>query len=208
MAFHEVQFPVNVSQGARGGPRRKTQVVALANGDEERNASSLNSRREYDVAYGVRNADALAAVVAFFEARNGMLYGFRFKDWSDHKSCLPLGVITGTDQVIGTGTGALTIFQLSKTYASGTQSYRRPITKPVIGTVKVALNGVASLSGWTVDTTAGLLIFTAAPGIGVTVTAGFEFDVPVRFDTDMIDVALKFERLGSIQSIPLIEVRK
>ena len=207
MAFHEVQFPVNVSQGARGGPRRKTQIVALANGDEERNASWLNSRREYDVAYGVRNADALAAVVAFFEARNGMLYGFRFKDWSDYKSCLPLGVVAGTDQPIGTGTGALTTFQLMKVYVSGAQSYSRTITKPVAGTVKVALNGVAAVTGWTVDAT-GIITFAAAPASGVAVTAGFEFDVPVRFDTDMIDVALKFERLGSIQSIPLIEVRK
>ena len=208
MAFHEVQFPVNVSQGARGGPRRKTQVVTLANGDEERNASWLNSRREYDVAYGVRNADALAAVVAFFEARNGMLYGFRFKDWSDYKSCLSLATIAGTDQSIGTGTGALTTFQLMKAYVSGAQTYSRTIAKPVSGTVKIALNGVAAVTGWTVDTPTGIITFAAAPASGVIVTAGYEFDVLVRFDTDMIDVALKFERLGSIQSIPLIEVRK
>ena len=208
MAFHEVQFPVNVSQGARGGPRRKTQIVALANGDEERNASWLNSRREYDVAYGVRNADALAAVVAFFEARNGMLYGFRFKDWSDYKSCLSLATIAGTDQLIGTGTGVLTTFQLMKAYVSGAQTYSRTITKPVTGTVKIAMNGVAAVTGWTVDATTGIITFAAAPASGVAVTAGYEFDTPVRFDTDMIDVALKFERLGSIQSIPLIEVRK
>ena len=182
--------------------------MALANGDEERNASWLNSRREYDVAYGVRNADALAAVVAFFEARNGMLYGFRFKDWSDYKSCLPLATIAGTDQPIGTGTGALTTFQLTKAYVSGAQTYSRTITKPVSGTVKIALNGVAALTGWTVDATTGIITFAAAPVSGVTVTVGYEFDVPVRFDTDMIDIALKFERLGSIQSIPLIEVRK
>ena len=208
MAFHEVQFPVNVSQGARGGPRRKTQIVALANGDEERNASWLNSRREYDVAYGVRNADALAVVVAFFEARNGMLYGFRFKDWSDYKSCLSLASIAGTDQLIGVGTGALTTFQLLKAYVSGAQTYSRTITKPVAGTVKIALNGGAALSGWSVDATTGIITFAAAPASGVAITAGYEFDTPVRFDTDMIDVALKFERLGSIQSIPLIEVRK
>lgn len=208
MAFHEVQFPTGVSQGARGGPRRKTQVVTLTNGDEERNASWANSRREYDVAYGVRSADVLATVVAFFEARNGMLYGFRFKDWSDYKSCAPSGTVNGTDQAIGTGTGALTTFQLKKAYVSGAQSWSRVIAKPVSGTVKIALNGTPALSGWTVDTTTGIVTFASAPGSGVAVTAGFEFDVPVRFDSDMIDVALKFERLGSIQSIPLIEVRK
>ena len=138
MAFHEVQFPVNVSQGARGGPRRKTQIVALANGDEERNASWLNSRREYDVAYGVRNADALAAVVAFFEARNGMLYGFRFKDWSDYKSCSPLSAIAGTDQPLGVTDGVTAVFQLAKTYVSGVGLYSRLIAKPVAGTCGIS----------------------------------------------------------------------
>jgi hypothetical protein len=82
MAFHEVRFPDNISRGARGGPERRTQVVELASGDEERNASWANSRRRYDVAYGIRRADDLAAVVAFFEARNGRLHGFRYKDWA------------------------------------------------------------------------------------------------------------------------------
>ena len=82
MAFHEVRFPDNISRGARGGPERRTQIVELASGDEERNASWANSRRRYDVAYGIRRADDLAAVVAFFEARNGRLYGFRYKEYT------------------------------------------------------------------------------------------------------------------------------
>ena len=125
MAFHEVRFPDNISRGARGGPERRTQVVELASGDEERNASWANSRRRYDVAYGIRRADDLAAVVAFFEARNGRLYGFRYKDWADYKSSLPSQVITATDQQIGTGNGSLKTFQLVKRYASGAQSWVR-----------------------------------------------------------------------------------
>jgi len=89
MAFHEVRFPDNISRGARGGPERSTQIVDLASGDGERNASWANSRRRYDLAYGIRRADDLAAVVTFFESRIGRLHGFRFKDWGDHKSCLP-----------------------------------------------------------------------------------------------------------------------
>ena len=208
MAFDEVQFPTNISRNARGGPRRKTQIAALANGDEERNASWLNSRRQYDIAYGIRNADALAVVVAFFEARNGMLYGFRFKDWADYKSSAPSVAVAATNQPLGTGTGAQTTFQLVKNYTSGARTYGRAITKPVAGTVKVALVGVEVFTGWTVNTTTGIVTFTVAPGVAVAVTAGFEFDTPVRFDSDMMDVALDFERLGSISSIPLIEVRK
>ena len=208
MAFHEVRFPDNISRGARGGPERRTQIVELASGDEERNASWADSRRRYDVAYGIRRADDLAAVVAFFEARNGRLHGFRYKDWADYKSAPPSQAITATDQQIGTGDGTTTAFQLGKRYASGAQSWTRAIAKPVTGTARIALAGVEQPSGWSVDTATGVVSFGAAPGAGVAVTAGFTFDVPVRFDTDALDVTLDLERLGSITSIPLLEIRR
>lgn len=207
MAFHEVRFPDNISRGARGGPERRTQIVELASGAEERNASWANSRRRYDVAYGIRRADDLAAVVAFFEARNGRLHGFRFKDWADFKTCLPSQAPGPSDQPIGTGNGSATLFQLVKRYTSGAHSWTRAITKPVAGTVTIALNGTPQPSGWSVSTTTGLVTFTTAPAAGVAITAGFEFDVPVRFDTDALDVTLDLERLGSITSIPLLEIR-
>ncbi|MCL1629900.1 DUF2460 domain-containing protein [Roseibaca sp. V10] len=208
MAFHEVRFPDNVSRGARGGPERRTQIVELASGDEERNASWANSRRRYDVAYGIRRADDLAAVVAFFEARNGRLHGFRFKDWSDYKSCAPSQAVATTDQPIGTGNGTLTTFALLKHYSSGGQSWTRAITRPVAGSVRLALGGVEQTSGWAVDTTTGVVTFATAPAAGIEITAGFEFDVPVRFDSDTLDVTLDVERLGSITSIPLLEIRR
>lgn len=207
-AFHEVQFPQNIARGARGGPQRKTQIAALESGDEERNASWADSRRRYDVASGLRRADDLHALVAFFEARNGRLHGFRFKDWSDYKSVQPLASITALDQLLGTGDGSRTEFQLVKRYTSGAQSWTRTITKPVVGTVAIALGGEPAGSGWSVDTTTGLITFDSAPGASVEVRAGFEFDVPVRFDTDMIDVTLDAEYRGSIMSIPLVEIRR
>lgn len=207
MAFHEVRFPDNISRGARGGPERRTQIVELASGAEERNASWANSRRRYDVAYGIRRADDLAAVVAFFEARNGRLHGFRFKDWADFKSCLPSQTPSPTNQPIGTGNGATTQFPLTKRYTSGAQSWTRAITKPVAGSVTIALNGTPQASGWSVSTATGLITFTTAPAAGMAITAGFEFDIPVRFDTDVLDVTLDLERLGSINSIPLVELR-
>jgi len=206
--FHEVRFPDNISRGARGGPERRTQIVELASGDEERNASWANSRRRYDVAYGIRRADDLALVVAFFEARNGRLHGFRFKDWADYKSCAPSQPVAPTDQPIGTGNGTVTSFALLKHYSSGGQSWTRAITKPVAGSVRIALNGIEQMAGWSVDTATGVIIFNTAPGTGVPITAGFAFDVPVRFDTDTLDVTLDIERLGSITSIPLLEIRR
>ena len=208
MAFHEIRFPDSISRGAKDGPERRTRIVELASGDEERNASWANSRRRYDVSYGVRRADDLAAVVAFFEARNGRLHAFRFKDWSDYKSCLPSAAPGPTDQIIGTGNGSTTTFALTKTYASGAQSWARAIIKPVAGTVTVSLNGVAQGSGWSVNTTIGIVTFVVPPTIGAVIRAGFEFYVPVRFDTDELPVTLDIERTGSIPSIPLIEVRR
>lgn len=207
MSFDEVRFPDDIGRGARGGPERRTRVVELASGREERNAVWANSRRRYDVSYGIRRADDLAAVVAFFEARNGRLHGFRFKDWSDYRSCAPSGTPSRLDQPIGTGTGSATAFQLSKLYSSGSRTWVRPITKPVAGSVLIALGGGAQASGWSVNTTTGIVTFATPPASGVAVTAGFEFDVPVRFDSDTLDVTLEFERLGTIQSILLLEVR-
>ncbi len=210
MSFDEVRFPDNIGRGARGGPERRTRVVELASGREERNAVWADSRRRYDISYGIRRADDLEAVIAFFEARNGRLFGFRFKDWADFRSCAPSGTPSALDQPIGTGTDTDSVmsFQLAKRYTSGSRTWVRPITKPVAGTVLIALGGVAQPSGWSVNTATGIVTFASAPGAGVAVTAGFEFDVPVRFETDSLDVTLEFERLGSIQSIPLIEVRQ
>ena len=208
MAFHEVRFPDDISRGARGGPERRTQIVELASGDEERNASWADSRRRYDAAYGIRRADDLAAVIAFFEARGGRLHGFRWKDWGDYRSGLPSAPVLAVDQALGTGDGTTAAFQLVKRYESGAQIWTRRIVKPVAGTVRVALASVEQLSGWSVDTTTGLVSFDMAPAAGELVTAGFEFDVPVRFDTDRLDVTWDLDRLGSIVSIPLVEVRR
>lgn len=207
MAFHEVRFPDDISRGARGGPERRTQIVELASGAEERNSPWADSRRRYDASYGVRRADQLAAVVAFFEARMARLHGFRWKDWADYKSCLPSGTPAATDQVIGEGDGETDEFQLVKHYASGAQSYARPIRKPVSGSVLIAVDGTPLNSGWSVEVTTGVVTFESAPSNGAIITAGFQFDVPVRFDADQLDVTLDIERLGSIASIPLIEIK-
>jgi len=207
MAFHEVQFPDNISRGARGGPQRRTQIVELASGREERNASWSASRRRYDVSYGMRRVDDLHAVVGFFEARLGRLYGFRFKDWADYKSCAPSKGVSEMDQLLGIGDGTTTSFVLTKAYGTVPHVYQRRIEKPVAGTIRVALSGAEQFNDWSSDPSTGIVTFEVAPDPDVTITAGYQFDVPVRFDSDLMDVTLDIERLGSISSIPLIEIR-
>lgn len=207
MTFHEVLFPVRIAFGSSGGPSRRTDVVSLANGDEERNAVWADSRRSYDAGQGVKSLDDVDKITQFFEARYGRLYGFRYKDPLDNKSCLPSGVPQATDQAIGTGTGSLSTFQLVKLYVSGGYTYSRTIKKPCVGSVLVALDGVPT-TAFTVDTTTGIVTMDSPPSAAVAVTAGFQFDVPVRFDTD--DLAMNVEKFmsGQVPSIPLIEIKR
>ena len=89
MTFHDIRFPTEIARGSQGGPERKTDVVALSSGYEERNSRWADSRRSYNAGYGVRSLDDLYAVASFFEERRGRLHGFRWRDPADHKSCIP-----------------------------------------------------------------------------------------------------------------------
>lgn len=209
MGFHDIRFPASLSFGAAGGPERRTEIVTLANGFEERNTPWEHSLRRYDAGLGLRSPDDLEQVLAFFEARRGQLHGFRWKDWADWRSAVPSQALTPFDQRLGTGDGVTRVFPLVKAYRSGEATYLRPIAKPVPGTVLVALGGDPVVEGdeLTVDVAAGRIIFATAPDIGAEITAGFEFDVPVRFDTDRIHVSMASFRAGEIPAIPVVEVR-
>lgn len=207
-AFHDVLFPIAVSFGATGGPERRNEIVRLASGREQRNARFAHSRRRYDAGTGLRSVDDLYDVLAFFEARRGSLHAFRFRDPFDMKSCRPQDALEPLDQRIGTGDGATAVFRLCKTYGAGEDSYARPVSKPVAGSVRVAVDGVEVVAGFTVDASTGEVTFApeSAPGPGAVVTAGFEYHVPVRFDTDRIEASLTSFKAGMIPAIPLVEV--
>ncbi len=209
MAFHDIRFPANLSLGALGGPERRTEIVTLANGFEERNTPWEHSRRHYDAGLGLRGPDDLDQLLAFFEARRGQLHAFRWKDWADFRSCKPSRGIDPLDQRIGVGNAVARDFQLQKRYLSGDAAYLRPILKPVFGTVKVALAGDPKVEGleFSVDHTRGIVTFVDPPDIGTIISAGFEFDVPVRFDTDRIQISMTSFRAGEVPTVPVIEVR-
>ncbi len=210
MAFHELRFPAGISLGASGGPERRTEIVVLGSGAEERNSRWADSKRSYNAGYGIKGVDDLHAVIAFFEERRGRLHGFRWKDWSDYKSCAPAATPSATDQALGTGDGANAAFQLVKIYGAGFAPWTRTIVKPVANSVAVAVAGVtANPLNYGVDTTTGIVTFAGGhiPASGQAVTAGFEFDVPVRFDTDQLEINLREIEAGSIPHIPIVEIR-
>lgn len=209
MAFHEIRFPANLSFGSVGGPERRTEIVTLSNGFEERNSPWAHSRRSYDAGVGLRSLDDVERLIAFFEARAGRLHGFRWKDWSDFKSCPASRRPAYDDQPIGTGDGVGRVFTLSKIYESGGISYLRPIAKPVEGTVLVGIQGHAQAEAvhFEIDSATGTVTFADPPAEGALITAGFEFDVPVRFDTDAIQVSVQSFQAGNLPQVPVVEVR-
>ena len=206
MAFHALRFPLDVALGAHGGPERATDIVTLSSGREERNSRWARSRHRYNAGYGIKSCAEMQAVLAFFEERRGRFHSFLWRDGLDHSSNGGDGAPTPLDQAIGTGDGTTTAFPLIKTYGASFDPYLRPITKPVDDTVRVAVGGSEMLAGWSVDATTGIVTFDTAPTADAAITAGFLFDVPVRFDIDRLDIELTSFDAASAPSIPLIEV--
>ncbi|HZW15049.1 MAG TPA: DUF2460 domain-containing protein [Brevundimonas sp.] len=208
MAFHEVRLPARLAFGSTGGIERRTEIVTLGSGFERRSTPWAQGRRRYLIGANLRSLDDMAALTAFFEARQGRMYGFRFRDFADFRSCAPSGTITPLDQSLGVGDGLRTTFALSKRYGEGEAAPDRRIHKPIDGTVRAAVDGgEVTPSAFDVDLTTGDISFAEPPANGAAVTAGFEFDVPVRFDADRIDVTLESFAAGRMAAVPLIEVR-
>lgn len=198
MAFHDVQFPSDISYGSSGGPNYSTDVVINHGGHEQRNINWQAARGRYNVAHGVKTQAQLDALIAFFRARKGRAHSFRFKDWTDYRA---------TGVVIGTGNGSATAFQLIKPYSSGGITENRTITLPVTGTIAIYVNGILKTSGVSTSSTTGGVTFTTAPANGAIITADYEFDVPARFDTDQLSATLDHYGAHSWKDIPILEVR-
>lgn len=208
MAFHEVSLPARLAFGSTGGVERRTEIVTLGSGFERRSTPWAQGRRRYLIGANLRSLDDMAALTAFFEARRGRLFGFRFRDFADFKSCVPGGAVTPHDQNLGAGDGEGTEFRLRKLYGGGAGAAERLIHKPVEGTVRVGLDGAElDPAAYQTDLATGLITFHSPPTVGAVVTAGFEFDVPVRFDADRIEVTLESFAAGRMAAVPLIEVR-
>ena len=194
MSFHDVRLPESVERGAEGGPVFNTTIVPLASGHEQRNQNWQYAKHEFDIAYGIMNKENYSLVKDFFYARRGRAYGFRFKDWSDYEM----------NSIIATGNGTQTKFQLYKAYVSGGETYVRPIFKPVNGTFTFFVDNVPAAAS--LDNATGVVTFDTAPGVGLSIRALGEFDVPVRFDLDRMSTQLVWEGAGSIPSIMLREL--
>ncbi len=207
MAFHYIRFPIDIALGARGGPRRQTDIVSLVSGAEERNSLWANSRRFFDAGYGVKSLADMREVLEFFEERRGRFHSFLWRDGFDFSTASVGSAITASDQPIGTGDGLTTDFQLIKRYGGSFDPYDRPITKPDITSLVVAIDGTQiPASDFAIDALSGIITFNTAPLLSTAITAGFEFDIAVRFDSDRLDIELSSFDAASIPNIMIVEV--
>lgn len=201
MAFDDVRLPEDIERGAKGGPRFMTTIIQFASGIEQRNQDWDQQRCEYDIGYGIESKEDWMDVLSFFYARRGRHRGFRYKDWADYQA---------TDEILGIGDDVNRVFQLQKTYGT----YVRKILRPVNGTVKVYVDGVQRLAGFAINYSTGVITFNAPigsdpvfPATGQVVSASFDFDVPVRFESDNLQVELEWELVGQIGGIRLLEIK-
>lgn len=204
-AFIEERLPEEVERKAIGGPMFKTIVTTLFSGHEQRNISWSQARGEWDIGYGLshlkegKSQSYLNEVIAFFYARRGMAIGFRFKDWTDFEL---------SDTTIGVGDGINDTFQAVKIYKeASTTAYVRTLNKIVSGTDVVKIDG-APTAAYSIDYDTGAIVMNSPPTLGQVITLACEFDVPVRFDIDKLDVVAYTQDAGLIQSIPLVEIRQ
>ena len=194
IGFHEVAFPPAIARGATGGPEYRTDVVEMRSGFEQRNSIWATSRARYNVGTGVRTREQMALVLAFFRARKGKAYGFRFRDWGDFEAVNQPMQATGNPLIL----------QLVKNYGDAINPETRVIKKPIAGSVTVTINNVP-VTPSTIDTATGLVTFASAPS--ATPVASFQFDVPVRFDADHLDMRTDAYTIQQAPSIPIVEVR-
>ena len=194
--FDDVRLPEDIERGTTGGPGFRTTVISMVGGGERRNQEWEFTRSKFNIGYGIRKRDDMEEVYSFFHERRGRLRGFRFKNWLDFQ------VVAGP---VGSIAGQANKRQLVRVYGSGDTAYIRSVTRPVPGSVKLFVNNVAT-NAFTLGPM-GVVTFTGGDP-GNNVAASFEFDTPVRFDTDDLNVQLNTFKEGTFPSIQLIELQE
>jgi len=204
-AFDDVSFPLGIGREASVTPGFSTQTVESLSGHERRSSDWADARMRFDAGPGVRSEADLVALMEFFRARRGAARGFRFTDPFDNQSALAGEAVSAIDQRLGTGDGAASQFRLAKYYGQGPDAQQRFITRPVAGSIRVAVDGVEQAGGWS-HAGQGVIAFDVAPAEGAVLTAGFRFDVPVRFAGDALEISRATFAAGEAPSVPLVEI--
>ncbi len=198
MNFYEILFPDNISVGAVGGPSFATTISTTNNKNEVRSSNWSSGRNLYKINCNILSDSQIADLLSLFNICLGKAVGFRLKDYSD---------FIAISSIIATGDGVIKIFQLVKQYNFGGYSYTKIIYKPVINSVKLYVNNVQIQTGFSIDFSTGIITFLQPLAVGVLLTADFNFDVPVRFNADNLDIIYNGKNKSAIQNLELIEIK-
>lgn len=197
MSFLEIRFPESIAFNSSSILEFNTTIIKSKNGYEQRNINWNTNKMKFNIINGIKTKAELDEVITFFRNVRGAGYGFRFKDWTDYQV---------DNQYLGLGDGVTKEFQLIKSYrVSDNIVYYRKITKPVISTVRVFINDIES-KDFNIDLTTGLITLNTVPEIDSIIKANFEFDVPVRFENDIMEITMNSINSGNIKNITLIEI--
>ncbi len=197
MSFLEIRFPESIAFNSSSILEFNTTIIKAKNGYEQRNINWNSNKMKFNIINGIKTKTELDELITFFRNVKGAGYGFRFKDFTDYQA---------ENQYIGVGNGETKEFQLIKAYrVSDNIVYYRKITKPVISTVRVFINDIES-KDFNIDLTTGLITLNTAPEIDSTIKASFEFDVPVRFENDIMEITMNSINSGNVKEIILAEI--
>ena len=180
----------------RGGPEFSTYIAESSSGYEIRNINWFEARSRYEVTKAITNEMEREQILTFFRLTKGKAIGFRFKDHSDFKV---------QNQLLLEGDGQTNSFQLYKLYELGDSIYKRKITKPVKGSFSLSV--CKPKVGYFVDFINGTIQFSEVLPKGCKVTGSFEFDVPVRFNNDYLELINHHQKIYSIDRLELIEIK-
>ncbi len=206
-AFDDISFPLDIGRRAQVAPTFSTRVIESASGHEQRSTQWADAVMSFDAGPGVRSEADIATLIGFFRARRGAARGFRFRDPFDEASGAFGAEPQPDDQPLGLGDGSTSSFRLRKLYGEGEEAQVRMITRPEPGSIRIALDGVEQSGGWS-HAGLGEIRFDTPPDEGVLVSAGFRFDVPVRFAEDRLEIDRETFAAGIVPSVPLREIRE
>ncbi|PWJ93519.1 uncharacterized protein (TIGR02217 family) [Mesorhizobium loti] len=215
MTFYNAKLPGSISQGSEFAPVSLVDIARGPTGHDQRRSRRSRRLRRCNIGKNIRTVDDVYDILSFFEVMDGPAHSFAIQNLIDYKTCKPSGTVTALDAAIGIGDGVNLAFQLKKQYKvtkvdASVIAVDRTIYLPVLGTVLVAVDGVLKTEAvdYIIDYATGALTFIAGhePADTKAVTAGFAFNEKVRFDTNDLGHVMEFFRVGSVPSIPLVEV--
>ncbi len=204
--IHHLALPETLALSVRRAQQFTTEIVTAASGFEIRNARRAMARRHYVLESGPIALSEGQKLSAFFDARHGRQYGFLLRDWMDAHTGLDAPM--PDDETLLPLSGADNCFALIKTYRAQSGDVQRRIFKPRRDGFQLSANGrVLKMDiDYRLDEVRGCVTLSDNSDNADSLSAGFYFDTPVRFDSDRLEIERLEGDMVRVRSVPIIEL--